>query len=63
MFASKKDIVGVDIGSSSVKVVRLRESRGAYHLVNAGVMPQEPDAIVDNMIMDSTSIVATVKNP
>jgi len=62
MFASKKDIVGVDIGSSSVKVVRLRESRGAYHLVNAGVMPQEPDAIVDNMIMDSTSIVATVKN-
>ena len=62
MFASKKDIVGIDVGSSSVKIVRLRESRGTYHLVNIGLMPQEPETIVDNMIMDSTAIVDVVKN-
>ncbi|MDT8420968.1 MAG: type IV pilus assembly protein PilM [Desulfuromonadales bacterium] len=60
MFASKKDIVGVDIGSSSVKLVRLRESRGNYQLVNIGVMPLEPEVIVDNMIMDSAAIVDVV---
>jgi type IV pilus assembly protein PilM len=62
MFASKKDIVGIDVGSSSVKLVRLRESRGTYHLVNIGLMPQEPETIVDNMIMDSTAIVDAVRN-
>lgn len=62
MFASKKDLVGIDIGSSSVKLVRLRETRGSFHLVNVGVMPLEPEAIVDNMIMDSSAIVAVIRN-
>ncbi|PLX86562.1 MAG: pilus assembly protein PilM [Desulfuromonas sp.] len=62
MFASKKDIVGIDIGSSSVKLVRLRESRGNYQLVNLGIMPLEPETIVDNMIMNSSAIVDAVQN-
>lgn len=62
MFASKKDIVGIDIGSSSVKLVRLRESRGNYQLANIGVMPLDPEVIVDNMIMDSAAIVGVVDN-
>ncbi|SHI69103.1 type IV pilus assembly protein PilM [Malonomonas rubra DSM 5091] len=62
MFASKKDIVGIDVGSSSVKLVRLRESRGNFHLVNIGVMPLAPETIVDNTIMDSTSIVEAIQN-
>lgn len=62
MFASKKDIVGIDIGSSSVKVVRLRESRGAYHLEDLGIMPLEPETIVDNTIMDSPAIIDAVSS-
>ncbi len=62
MFASKKDIVGIDVGSSAVKLVRLRESRGNYHLVNVGIMPLAPETIVDNTIMDSTTIVDVIKN-
>ena len=62
MFASKKDIVGVDIGSSSVKIVRLRESRGAFHLENLGIMPLGPEAIVDNTIMDSPAIIDAISN-
>ena len=45
MFASKKDIVGVDIGSSSIKLVRLREARGNYQLANIGLMPLEPEVM------------------
>ncbi len=62
MFASKKDIVGIDVGSSAVKVVRLHESRGSYNLVNIGIMPLAPETIVDNTIMDSTAIIDVIRN-
>ena len=62
MFASKKDIVGIDVGSSAVKLVRLRESRGNFHLVNIGIMPLAPETIVDSAIMDSTAIVGAIQN-
>ena len=62
MFASKKDIVGIDIGSSSVKIVRLRESRGTFHLESLGIMPLGAETIVDNTIMDSPAIIDTVSN-
>ncbi len=62
MFASKKDIVGIDVGSSAVKVVRLRESRGTYHLANIGIMPLDSETIVDNTIMNSTAIVDSIRN-
>ncbi len=61
MFASKKDIVGIDVGSSAVKLVCLRESRGSFHLVNIGIMPLAPETIVDNAIMDSTAIVEAIQ--
>ncbi|MCK4621993.1 MAG: type IV pilus assembly protein PilM [Desulfuromonadales bacterium] len=62
MFASKKDIVGIDVGSSAIKLVRLRESRGNFHLVNIGIMPLAPETIVDSAIMDSTAIVGAIQN-
>ena len=62
MFASKKDIVGIDIGSSAVKIVRLRPSRGSFHLVNLGIMPLPSETIVDNTIMDSGMVVSVIQN-
>ncbi|MFO7577692.1 MAG: type IV pilus assembly protein PilM [Pelovirga sp.] len=62
MFASKKDIVGIDIGTSAVKMVRLRQARGAYHLQNIGMMPLDPETIIDNAIMDSPAIVDAIQN-
>ncbi|MDX2480070.1 MAG: type IV pilus assembly protein PilM [Desulfuromusa sp.] len=62
MFASKKDIVGIDVGSSAVKIVCLRESRGTFSLENIGIMPLAAETIVDNTIMDSTTIVDSIHN-
>jgi type IV pilus assembly protein PilM len=62
LFTKKKDIVGVDIGSSAVKLVQLRELKGGYQLQNIGILPLPAEAIVDNTLMDSSSIVETVKN-
>jgi len=62
LFSSKRETVGIDIGSSSVKLVQLREQKGAYHLMNVGILPLPAEAIVDNTLMDSSSIVETIKN-
>jgi type IV pilus assembly protein PilM len=58
----KKEVIGVDIGSSSVKLVQIKEHKGGYLLLNAGIIPLPPEAIVDNTLMDSSSIVDAVKN-
>lgn len=61
IFSRKKDLVGIDIGSSSVKLVQLKEQRGTYTLMNAGILPLSPEAIVDNTMMDTSSIVDTIR--
>ena len=60
LFKTKKDIIGIDIGSSSAKLVQLRETKGVYHLVNLGLALLPPEAIVDNAIMDSSSVVEVI---
>ncbi len=62
MFLSKKkEIIGIDIGSSSIKLVQVKEQKGSYNLLNLGILPLPPEAIVDNTLMDSSSIVETIK--
>ncbi len=61
LFMKKKEIIGIDIGSSSVKLVQLRETKGRYQLVNLGIRPLPSEAIVDNAIMDSSSIVEIIR--
>ncbi|MBT1070451.1 type IV pilus biogenesis protein PilM [Pelotalea chapellei] len=62
LLKKKKEVIGIDIGSSSVKLVQLKESKGSFQLLNLGIVPLPPEAIVDNTIMDSASIVSAVKN-
>ncbi|MDD2542230.1 MAG: type IV pilus assembly protein PilM, partial [Desulfuromonadaceae bacterium] len=62
LFKKKKEVVGIDIGSSSVKVVQLKDNKGSFLLLNAGIFPLPPEAIVDNTLMDSSVIASTIKN-
>jgi type IV pilus assembly protein PilM len=61
LFQKKKDVIGIDIGSSSVKIVHLKEAKGSYQLAGLGLATLPAEAIVDNAIMDSSSIVDVVK--
>lgn len=61
-FKKKKEVIGIDIGSSTVKLVQLKETKGTYQLLNLGIIPLPPEAIVDNTLMDSASIATAVKN-
>ena len=62
LFRSKKDIVGIDIGSSAVKLVQLKEVKGGYQLQNLGIIPLPPEAIVDNSLMDAGTVVEAMRN-
>ena len=62
LFQKKKEVIGIDIGSSSVKMVHLKEAKGSYHLANLGLALLPAEAIVDNAIMDSSSIVQAIKS-
>ena len=62
LFNKKKDLVGIDIGSSSVKLVQLLPGKDGYQLVNAAIVPLPPEAIVDNSLMDPAAVAEAVKN-
>ena len=62
LFKPKKEVVGIDIGSSSVKLVQLKKQKGVFHLESFGMAPLPSETIVDNTIMDSASIKEAVKN-
>jgi type IV pilus assembly protein PilM len=49
-------MVGVDIGSSSVKAVELRGKVGDLQLVSLGYQSLEPDSVVDGQIMELNSV-------
>ena len=48
-----KRLVGLDIGSSAVKAVELRQTGDQYTVVALGAEPVPPDSIVDGAILDS----------
>lgn len=62
LFRKQKDVIGIDIGSSSVKLVQIKCLKDAFQLLNVGIVPLPPEAIVDNTLIDSASIVAALKS-
>lgn len=61
-FSKSKNIVGLDIGSSAIKLVELKEKKaGSYQLVKIGLEALSPEAIVDGSIMDSSMVVDTIQ--
>ncbi len=55
-----KTIVGLDIGSSCIKAVELKRSRGGIEVAHLGVEPLASDVVVDSMIMDSPSVSSAI---
>ncbi len=60
MFGGSKTIVGLDIGSSCIKAVELKRTRGGIELAHLGVEPLSSDVVVDSMIMDSPSVSTAI---
>lgn len=56
-----KTLIGVDIGSSAIKVCQLRESRKGYGLVRLGYAPLPAQSIVDGHVMNATVVVDAIQ--
>ena len=63
--AKGKLALGLDIGSTSVKMILLKEQRKrgqvSYALQSFGMKPLPPEAIVDGALMNSTAIVQALQ--
>ena len=62
MWGKKKDVIGLDIGCSSIKVVELRDDKKGYKLQNLAISPLPAEAIVDGALMDSVTIIDTIRD-
>jgi type IV pilus assembly protein PilM len=63
--AKGKLALGLDIGSTGVKMIQLKELRRrgqvGYALISFGMKPLPPEAIVDGALMNSTAIVQAIQ--
>src|SRR5437588_3890354 len=58
--AKSKPIVGLDIGSSSIKSVELKNTKQGYELVSFGLEPLAQDTVVDGAIMDAPLVAGAI---
>ena len=61
LFSKAKNIVGLDIGSSSIKLLELRETKTGYQLVNFGVEKLPSESIVDSTVMNAPAVVTAIR--
>lgn len=62
LLPKKRQLIGLDIGSHSIKLVELDEGkRGGYHLRNLGLAQLPPEAIVEGNIQDEAAVVETIR--
>lgn len=60
LFSPKRQLLGLDIGSSGIKLVQLKESKGRYFLQKFAVKPLDPEVIVDGTVMDEGRVVSAI---
>ncbi len=59
--AEGKNLVGVDIGTSSIKVCQIKESRRGYGLLRLGYTPLPSQTIVDGQVMDAGNVIEALQ--
>src|SRR6266853_700098 len=55
-----RQLVGLDIGSSSIKSVELKNTKAGYELVSFGMESLAPDTVVDGAIMDAPQVANAI---
>ena len=59
---TNKSMVGVDIGSSSIKAVELQGKNGDFQLVSLGYEGLPADSVVDGQIMELNAVSSAIGN-
>ncbi|MFQ5465123.1 MAG: type IV pilus biogenesis protein PilM, partial [Thermodesulfobacteriota bacterium] len=61
-FSGRREAVALDIGSSSIKLVQMRQTKKGWELAKVGRRSLPPEAIVDGSIIDSITVTDTIKD-
>jgi len=61
LLGPKKQLVGLDIGSSAIKLVQLKQVKDKYALQKFGIKLLEPEVIVDGTVMDAARVVTAIR--
>ncbi len=61
MFRKPKTVVGLDIGSSSVKAVELKPAGKAFRVTAFATQSVPPDSIVDGAIIDAEAVADSIR--
>lgn len=61
MLFGKKGTIGLDIGSSYIKVAQLKDIKGGYELELFDMLPIPPDLVVEGSIIDSFRLKDSLK--
>lgn len=62
MLFKRQGLIGLDLGSSYIKTIKLNESKGSYELELFDLYPLPPELIVDGSIIDSIRLVDSIKD-
>jgi type IV pilus assembly protein PilM len=60
-FGSNDGFVALDIGSSSIKMVEAAVEKSGYRVLNLGALPLPASAIQNNMVVDQTAVIDTIR--
>lgn len=61
IMGKSKNVVGLDIGTNSVKLVEVEESKGGFRLKNFGISPIPKDSIVNGAIVNHDAVVSAIQ--
>lgn len=56
-----KGVIGLDIGTNSIKLVEIEEAKGGFRLRNFGMTPLPKDSIVNGSILNNDAVVSAVQ--
>ncbi len=54
-------VLGLDIGTSLIKVVEMRSARGSLQLLNLGIRPTPPEVISNGVIVDAAALGSAIR--
>ena len=62
LMQKSNNVIGLDIGTNSIKLIEIEESKGGYRLKNFGITPLPKDSIVNGSIVNHDAVVSAIQH-
>ena len=56
------NVIGLDIGTNSIKLLEIEESKGGYRLKNFGITALPKDSIVNGSVVNHDAVVSAIQH-